>query len=179
MRRQGILPPRLSINVAPLEICYPDYTRNLLAQLEAHGIPTSDVLVEITEDVLLGRDQEEVHEALDELAHGGLRVAFDDFGTGYASLIHLASYPVHQVKIDKRFIAEIVTDPVSQAVVRGVVEVSRARAIEVAAEGVETARQLAMLRAIGCDVVQGYHIARPMPFEALAALLAKGPILGG
>ncbi|MFM9861739.1 EAL domain-containing protein [Pseudoxanthobacter sp. M-2] len=179
LRRQGILPPRLSINVAPMEICYPDYTRNLLAQLEAHGIPPSDVLVEITEDVLLGRDQEEVHEALDELAHGGLRVAFDDFGTGYASLIHLASYPVHQVKIDKRFIAEIVTDPVSQAVVRGVVEVSRARAIEVAAEGVETARQLAMLRAIGCDVVQGYHIARPMPFEALAALLANGPILGG
>ena len=179
LRRQGILPPRLSINVAPMEICYPDYTRNLVAQLEAHGIPTSDVLVEITEDVLLGRDQEEVHEALDELAHGGIRVAFDDFGTGYASLIHLASYPVHQVKIDKRFIAEIVTDPVSQAVVRGVVEVSRARAIEVAAEGVETARQLAMLRAIGCDVVQGYHIARPMPFEALAALLANGPILGG
>ncbi len=179
LRRQGILPPRLSINVAPMEICYPDYTRNLLAQLEAHGIPTNDVLVEITEDVLLGRDQDEVHEALDELAHGGIRVAFDDFGTGYASLIHLASYPVHQVKIDKRFIAEIVTDPVSQAVVRGVVEVSRARAIEVAAEGVETSRQLAMLRAIGCDVVQGYHIARPMPFEALAALLADGPILGG
>jgi diguanylate cyclase (GGDEF)-like protein len=179
LRRQGILPPRLSINVAPLEICYPDYTRNFLAQLEAHGIPTGEVLVEITEDVLLGRDQDEVHEALDELAHGGIRVAFDDFGTGYASLIHLASYPVHQVKIDKRFIAEIVTDPVSQAVVRGVVEVSRARAIEVVAEGVETARQLAMLRAIGCDVVQGYHIARPMPFDALAALLAKGPILGG
>jgi|GEM_PF-3043103 len=179
LRRRGILPPRLSINVAPMEICYPDYTRNLLARLEAHGIQASDVLVEITEDVLLGRDQDEVHEALDELAHAGIRVAFDDFGTGYASLIHLASYPVHQVKIDKRFIAEIVTDPVSQAVVRGVVEVSRARAIEVAAEGVETARQLAMLRAIGCDVVQGYHVARPMPFEALATLLADGPILGG
>lgn len=174
LRRRGTLPPRLSINVAPMEICYPDYTRNLLAQLEAHGIPASDVLVEITEDVLLGRDQDEVHEALDELAHGGIRVAFDDFGTGYASLIHLASYPVHQVKIDKRFIAEIVTDPVSQAVVRGVVEVSRARAIEVVAEGVETARQLAMLRAIGCEVAQGYHIARPMPFSALATLLADG-----
>jgi diguanylate cyclase (GGDEF)-like protein len=178
LRRQGIPTPRLSINVAPMEICYPNYTRHLVAQLEAHGIPTSDVLVEITEDVLLGRDQDEVHEALDELAHGGIRVAFDDFGTGYASLIHLASYPVHQVKIDKRFIAEVVTDPVSQAVVRGVVEVSRARAIEVAAEGVETARQLAMLRAIGCDVVQGYHIARPMPFEALSAMLAAGPVLG-
>ncbi len=179
LRRQGILPPRLSINVAPMEICYPNYTRLLVEQLAAHGIPAGDVLVEITEDVLLGRDQDEVHEALDELAHGGIRVAFDDFGTGYASLIHLASYPVHQVKIDKRFIAEVVTDPVSQAVVRGVVEVSRARAIEVVAEGVETARQLAMLRAIGCDVVQGYHIARPMPFEALRAMLAAGPVLGG
>jgi diguanylate cyclase (GGDEF)-like protein/PAS domain S-box-containing protein len=179
LRNRGITPPRLSINVAPMEICYPDYTRHLLAQFDEHGVPATEVLVEITEDVLLGRDQEEVHEALDELARCGIRVAFDDFGTGYASLIHLASYPVHQVKIDKRFVADVVSDPVSQAVVRGVVEVSRARAIEVAAEGVETARQLAMLRAIGCDVVQGYHVARPMPFEALAALLAEGPILGG
>ena len=81
------------------------------AQLEAHGIPASDVLVEITEDVLLGRDQDEVHEALDELAHAGIRVAFDD-----SHRLRLAHPPRllsgHQVKIDKRFIADIVTDPV-------------------------------------------------------------------
>jgi diguanylate cyclase (GGDEF)-like protein/PAS domain S-box-containing protein len=179
LRTRGIAPPRLSINVAPMEICYMDYARHLLTQFDDHGVPPTEVLVEITEDVLLGRDQEAVHEALDELARYGIRVAFDDFGTGYASLIHLASYPVHQVKVDKRFVADIVTDPVSQAVVRGVVEVSRARAIEVAAEGVETARQLAMLRAIGCDVAQGYHIARPMPFEALARMLTAPSAPGG
>ncbi len=106
-----------------------------------------------------------------------LRLAIDDFGTGYSSLSYLHRLAVHGVKIDRSFVTRLSTDQNSAAIVRATVELAHALGLEVIAEGVEDAASLSRLRALSCDKAQGYHIARPMPADRVAAWVGARPTL--
>ena len=99
---------------------------------------------------------------LDEL---GVRISVDDFGTGYSSFAYLARFPVHTLKVDRSFVAEMTTNAASRNIVKGLVRLAHSLSLQVVAEGAETDEQMAMLQRMRCDEVQGYGYARPMPFD--------------
>lgn len=126
--------------------------------------------LEITESVLMQHEQS-VSGALKTLRDNGIRLAIDDFGVGYSSLEYLKRFRVDTVKIDRSFIHDMTDDPDATALVAAIVAMAHALKLKVVAEGVETVRQLALLRDCGCDLVQGYLLSRPVPAEQVAALL--------
>jgi EAL domain-containing protein (putative c-di-GMP-specific phosphodiesterase class I) len=101
----------------------------------------------------------------------GIRISLDDFGTGYSSLSYLKRFPIDTLKIDQSFVQEITSDRNSATIVDSIIAMAHRMHLTVIAEGVETESQLAMLRAQGCDLVQGYYFYKPMPLEELTALL--------
>jgi EAL domain-containing protein (putative c-di-GMP-specific phosphodiesterase class I) len=101
------------------------------------------------------------------LSEAGVQIAIDDFGTGYSSLSRLRRYPVDVLKLDRAFVADVDTDA-GRAIVAAVVELAHALDAVALAEGVETAEQLEVIRALGCDLASGYHLARPVPAVDLA-----------
>ena len=120
--------------------------------------------LEITEHAMMA-DVNRSIEIIDQLAELGFRIAIDDFGTGYSSLSYLKSFRIHTLKIDMSFIREITVDSQAEAIVRSIVSLGTGLNLNVVAEGVETSEQAALLSEIGCDILQGYHIARPLPAD--------------
>ncbi len=135
--------------------------------LAEHAVPVSALELEITESVLM-TDPERAHVVLERLRALGLRIAVDDYGTGYCSLAYLRDFPVDELKIDRSFVAHVTEDPRSAAIVRSTVELAHALDLEVVAEGVEHVHALDALAAFGCDFAQGYHFSRPLPADELA-----------
>jgi EAL domain-containing protein (putative c-di-GMP-specific phosphodiesterase class I) len=144
--------------------------------LRRHDVPPHWLVLEMTETMLLD-DPDKALERLRELKLAGIRVAIDDFGTGYSSLAYLRRYPVHMVKIDREFVAEIAASTQDQCIVRAMVDLAKGLDYVVLAEGVETGAELEVLRELGCQLVQGYLIGRPMPSED-ALLLATSAQAG-
>jgi EAL domain-containing protein (putative c-di-GMP-specific phosphodiesterase class I) len=114
-----------------------------------------------------------VERSLERLAGLGVRIALDDFGTGYSSLAYLKRFPVDVVKIDRAFVSDLEGDASSVAICGAIVGMAHALAKDVVAEGVETSAQAAVLRRLGCDFVQGYHYAPPLPAAEYAARLLR------
>jgi EAL domain-containing protein (putative c-di-GMP-specific phosphodiesterase class I) len=125
-------------------------------------MPAGCLEVEVTEGVLMENDYAAVAATLGILHRAGLPIALDDFGTGYASLTHLKRFPVSWLKIDRSFVSSMESDPDSEAIVLAVLGMAHKMGIGVVAEGVETEGQYAALRANGCDLAQGFLLARPM-----------------
>ena len=121
----------------------------------------------------LGETLADVHRAsaLEELARVGVQVALDDYGTGWSSLTYLRELPLHELKLDRSFVQHSDTDQVDAAIVASTVGLAHSLGLVLVAEGVETAEGLAALHEAGCDVAQGYHLARPLPVAALEAWL--------
>jgi len=117
--------------------------------------------LELTETVLL-EDLTVAQPMLDDLASYGVGIHIDDFGTGYSSLNYLAQLPVQTLKIDQTFIAQLSNPKTNTKVVEAIIALGKAMDLEVVAEGVETSQQYAIVRRLGCDLAQGYFIARPM-----------------
>jgi diguanylate cyclase (GGDEF)-like protein len=145
----------------------PETVRGLLADEE---IPADALVLEITEDTLMvdpGRAVGTMH-ALRRL---GVRLSVDDYGTGYSSLSYLRNLPVDELKLDRSFVSDLRPGSPDAAIVRSTVELAHALGLRIVAEGVESAASLAMLRALGCDGVQGYHVSRPVPAAELVGWL--------
>ena len=144
--------------------------------LDEHGLPARRLELELTERVLLD-DTDKVQVALSRLSALGVSLSLDDFGTGYSSLAYLARFRLDTLKIDRSFVMQIEHNERGRNLAATIVSMGRSLGMQVVAEGVETAPQAAILQAMGCHYLQGYHIARPMEAQALA--LAFGGASGG
>ncbi len=140
------------------------------AMLAARDVPPEALELEITESMLM-HDPVRARSTLERLAAIGVSVSVDDFGTGYSSLAHLKSLPVDTLKIDKSFVLDMDKDDADEAIVRSMIELAHNLGMRVVAEGVESAATWMRLGAMGCDLAQGFHLARPLPASGLLALL--------
>ncbi len=161
----------VAVNISPRSLLDPTFVDQVRRMLAEVGVPAAALTLEITETNLMA-DPDRAVEALVRLRDLGVRLSVDDLGTGYSSLAYLQRLPVHEVKIDRSFLADF-QDESSQAVVSAIIELGHRLGYHVVAEGVENAASLAALRRLGCDTAQGYLIARPMPDERLTAFLAS------
>ena len=118
-------------------------------------------------------DVESTSGALTELKSLGVSLTVDDFGTGYSSLAYLKRFPVDELKIDRDFVAGLLSDQEDQAIVTAIINLAHTLGVVAVAEGVENADQVRRLRALGCDLGQGYHFGRPLPPDDLTARLAR------
>jgi len=169
-QRAGGGPLRVAVNVSAQQVRRRAFVEHVLAAAQPCSAQGSGIDLEITETGLL-HDIEGASRKLRELRAAGLRVALDDFGTGYSSLGLLSKLPVDLVKIDRSFIAGLPEDRASVTLVSSVIGLASAFGLKVVAEGVETERQLGMLRELGCDQSQGYFHSRPVPLEQFETLL--------
>ncbi|GIJ50795.1 hypothetical protein Val02_76810 [Virgisporangium aliadipatigenens] len=162
----------VAVNVSPRSLLDPTFPDSVAARLSARDIPPAQVMVELTETVTLSQ-LEVVDEVLGRLRELGVQLALDDFGTGYSSLATLARVPVHELKIDRSFVAAM-ESPTEAAVVRSTIDLGRSLDLLVVAEGVETDQQRARLWELGCPTAQGHLFARPVRPERLLQMLRRG-----
>jgi predicted signal transduction protein with EAL and GGDEF domain len=156
-------PINLSINIAPQLFEHPEFYRRLAALAEALAGHKIDMTVELTEDSLLDSDAEgQSIVDLEKIRKLGIGLSIDDFGKGHSSLTYLKQIPASEIKIDKKFVESIATDTADQQIVKAVVELSHALGMKVVAEGVDCIENFSVIAALGCDVAQGFYIARPM-----------------
>ncbi len=165
------IPILVSANVSARQFTRDDLVEQMRRTLEATGCDPRWIKVEITESVLM-EDEAHTRAALVSMSEMGIRIAIDDFGTGFSSLSYLAAFPSDVVKIDRSFVNEITTDEPTQHVVRAVIGMATNLQKELVAEGIETAEQATLLTEWGCHRGQGYHFARPMPFDQLLTAIA-------
>jgi diguanylate cyclase (GGDEF)-like protein len=158
----------VSVNIAARQLTRPGLATQVLVALGEAGAEPDDLILEITEHGVL-EDFAAAFRHLQEVRALGVRVAVDDFGTGWSSLSYLQRLPVDELKIDRSFVATLGVEGPSMAIVGSLVSLAHGLGLTVVAEGVETDEQLAELRRLGCDSVQGYLLARPAPPEVVAA----------
>ena len=164
----GIAPRRISVNVSSLEVTRGDIVGRVERILSTTGLRPMHLELELTEGVFL-EEASGALEKLNELRRRGVRIAIDDFGTGYSSLGYLRRLPIDVVKIDQSFVRELSTSRDADSIVRAVLNVAHSLGKQVVAEGVETEQHCSQLKAMGCDVGQGYLWSRPLPADQFAA----------
>ncbi len=162
----------ISCNVSPRELLDPGFSRALLRRLAATDLPATALTVEITETFLV-QDLGLARRHIERLASKGVRIALDDFGTGYSNLRALLQLPIHTVKLDQSLIGDVGRDPRVSKLVRAMLGAAKSLDARIVAEGVEDEAQALFLRAAGCDRMQGYLFARPMPAPQVEALIRK------
>ena len=163
---------RVAVNVTPSIVCNPDLVGVIRAAAEGASVGLDRLTVEVTENALMV-DRERSHRVLEELRELGVRVSVDDFGTGYSSLAYLKRIPADELKVDKSFVMNMLADPGDARVVEQIIALGHGFGLEVVAEGVESAEAAEKLAAMGCDFAQGFHYARPLPPQELAAWAAE------
>ena len=171
-RRQGQRLGKVSINVSAERLEDPDFVRTTLEVLRRGAIDPTTVVLEITESSLLN-DLRERGRRLEELRAWGIRIAIDDFGTGYSSLSYLRDLPVDIVKLDREFVSDIDSSPMSQAIVQAILTLSKVLELEVVAEGIERKSQIDVLAGLGCDIFQGFLLGRPLSIDTATELAAR------
>ena len=161
--------PWVAINVSPVQFRDQDFAANVFKILNEVGLPPRRLELEITEGLLL-QNSEHVQQTLRHLRASGIRVALDDFGSGYSSISYLRTYGVDKLKIDKSFVSQLGRDDEIDGIVKSIIDLARAMRMKVTAEGVETQEQRVMLENLGCGELQGYLLSRPVTWERLIEL---------
>jgi len=162
----------VAVNVSSKEFWHTSLITNVRAALEQSGLPPQSLQLELTEGIFM----EDVDNAVDRilaLKALGIAVAVDDFGTGYSSLAHLKRFPLDVLKIDRYFVKDLPNAPVNEALISSILALCKGLNLGTVAEGVENRDQLESLRKLGCQIVQGYFISRPIPAEHLITLLSR------
>jgi EAL domain-containing protein (putative c-di-GMP-specific phosphodiesterase class I) len=174
--RQSSRDVGVSVNLSARQITAPAFGTRVAAILAETGLPAGALTVEVTERILVEED-ELILERLADLHQMGVRLAVDDFGTGYASLANLRQLPLDIIKIDPSFVAGLGHDDTLTLLTRTVVQVGRDLGLQVIAEGIEQTRQLLALREMGCGYGQGFGVAKPMGAPAVEAMIrtSSGP----
>jgi diguanylate cyclase len=161
----------LRINVSPVQLITRGFVRSVADTIEEFGIDGGSVCLEITERAVV-HDIETTRKTLTELKEVGVQIAIDDFGTGYAVLSHLKSLPVDMLKIDNGFVRDLGTNAGDLAIVRAIIGLAEAFGLQLVAEGVETPAAALTLMQHGCHRAQGFLLSRPVPGDAMEALLS-------
>ena len=170
----GAAPPVLAVNVSSSVLKRgAQYLEALEVALRESGYPPERLELELTETIFMETTQAH-REILDALKQIGVRIALDDFGTGYSSLGYLQIFPIDRIKIAQVFVSRLPADANNAAIVETITNLAAALRISLIAEGVETRQQLQFLRARGCLEAQGYYFSRPVPREAVTALIRRG-----
>ena len=165
-------PVTVSVNLSPLQFRQPDLAQQIADVLHRTGLPARRLDLEVTEGVLLDGSGV-VLRTMGALKEQGIRITLDDFGTAYASLSYLRRFPFGRIKIDQSFIRGMCDDDSTLAIVQAIILLSRRLNLTVVAEGVETERELEMLRKLDCRLVQGFLVGRPMADEQARAVLKQ------
>jgi diguanylate cyclase (GGDEF)-like protein len=167
LRREGLIGGRLALNLSAAEVSQPDIVMRVAEQIDRAGLSMRSLELEINEDVLLDRVSNRTRDQLADLRGHGARLVLDDFGIGHSGLMQLLRLPLDGVKLDKRFIQRLGIDPRADEIVGAALSGAHVHGFDVVAEGVETEQQVAMLRALGCDRVQGFLFGQPMAPDTL------------
>jgi EAL domain-containing protein (putative c-di-GMP-specific phosphodiesterase class I) len=170
-RQQGFA-PRVAINCAPPEVMSHIFLPRLCEMLAEAGLDASRIVIEVTEDCFLAEPERARALLLEVRAHG-LQVSIDDYGTGFSSLSYLRDLPIQELKMDRSFVSTMCADERSRMIVASTFQMAMALGLRTVAEGVEDAATTAALVAIGVDVLQGYHLSRPIPPEQVPAFVAR------
>jgi EAL domain-containing protein (putative c-di-GMP-specific phosphodiesterase class I) len=167
-RLRGTHVPSISVNLSPLTLHDADLPRLVQDTLRQHGLRPADLIIEITEGVMLDKHAATMQtiKALEDL---GVRLSMDDFGTGYSSLSYLHRLPITELKIDRSFVSDLGFRDSAMPLCKAIVQIGLSLGLTVVAEGVETQNQLMLLTDLGCQVAQGYLLARPLDDSALEA----------
>ena len=165
---------RIAVNVSPAQLRMPDFIATVEQALTASGLEPARLELEVTEGILL-RDTEGTLASFAALRALGVKLALDDFGTGYSSLSYLQRFRFDKLKIDRSFVKGLTARPDATAIVRAVLSMSDSLGMKTVAEGMETASEVAALRALGCGQAQGFYFWRPMDAAAMRALAWQTP----
>ena len=162
---------QLSVNVSVRQFRQPEFVRQVTEIIQETGVRSHLLTLELTESLVLDNVDDAI-EKMHQLRTKGVRFSVDDFGTGYSSLAYLTRLPLHQLKIDQSFVRNLGARATDDVIVQTIIGMARNLELEVIAEGVETQEQKDFLVRHGCDLYQGYLLGRPMPVDALDAVLA-------
>ena len=162
----------VSVNVSASDLRDEGLVKIVASALLKHDVPPESLTIEVTETAMM-TNPEQAQIVMKALSDLGVRLAVDDYGTGYSSLEYLLKLPINEIKLDRAFCANIVTELRATAIVRSTVDLTHALGLRMVAEGVEDAGTLFILNELGCDRVQGWHLGRPMPAQAFEMLVAQ------
>ncbi|TDR82673.1 EAL domain-containing protein [Paludibacterium purpuratum] len=166
----------LAINLSALQFRQADLVATLERAVSANGLPGRALDIEVTESVVM-EDVEATVQTIGAIKRMGMQLSIDDFGTGYSSLSYLKRFKADKLKIDRSFVQDIPGDSDDSEIAKAVINIAQTLNMKVVAEGVETIEQWQFLLAEGCDLVQGYLLAKPMPAAEFAQLLSQGVLL--
>jgi len=175
---EGIAPPRVAVNVSPLQLSQVNLKEQVEQVLDKYNMPACALEIELTESCIIEAPAQVIN-TIEELRKLGTRVALDDFGTGYSSLSALAMLPIDTIKLDRSFISDISEDSKNGRIVTAVLSLANALELESIAEGVETESEQSFLKQNNCDVLQGYLLSRPLDVESATKWLASRGAGGG
>jgi EAL domain-containing protein (putative c-di-GMP-specific phosphodiesterase class I) len=173
-RAMGLALNRISVNLFPAQCRDPGLSLDIEAALRLSGLPADILELEISETFALNND--DAITPLQELHNKGIKLAFDDFGTGYASLSYLTKFPVSRIKIDRSFIVKVAEDAENAAIVRSLIAMAHNLRLGIIAEGVETQAQAHFLAQERCEEAQGFLYAKPLPAADFEAYLREWPL---
>ena len=169
----GLRPPRISVNVSPLQLKRKDFVAMVQQAIATAGNPDHGLDLEITESVMM-EDIDSNIVKLKAVRELGVGIAIDDFGTGHSSLRYLARLPIATLKIDRAFVQGMTTNPDDMAIISAIISLARNLNLKVVAEGVETEEQSKFLRLLKCDEIQGFLFSKPVPAAQVPLLLERG-----
>jgi EAL domain-containing protein (putative c-di-GMP-specific phosphodiesterase class I) len=162
------------VNIAAQRLLAGDFAGQVAARMAEYAIKPGHLTLEITENVLIA-DPERVATILTQLQQLGVRLSIDDFGTGYSSMAYLQKIPVNELKIDRCFVTTMESSRGDKAIVRAILQLAHELGLQVVAEGVEDEQTWFALRAMGCDIGQGFHLCRPMPADTVTEWMSSRP----
>lgn len=168
--RRGLASIPVSVNISPLQFQEGNLIDKIERTLGKHGLDPSRLELEIIE-ATAANESPEIHATMIRLRAMGVNIALDDFGTGYSSLVYLTQLPANVLKLDRAFIRNLAADPRQQSIVESIIKLAQALGYQIVAEGIEEEQQLNLLTSMGCDLIQGYLISRPVPPDDFAELL--------
>ena len=167
---------RVGINLSPSQLHSGDLAKSVAEVLAATGVTPSLLELEVTEDILL-LDEKRVLDIFLRIQKLGVRLVFDDFGTGYASLSYLKKFPLDGLKIDRSFVLDLLADSDDAAIVSSTIGLSKQLGLSVIAEGIENRATADLLVTMGCEEGQGYFFGRPMPASEFEGKFLKAAVV--